>query len=183
MNMIWNRFLILAGCLYLLVGCAKPAPEYTSYAKPEVDFEQFHSFYWKESRPETAAMHDTDDFIHRLIVQTVEEELNADGLAKAESGDLSIGYRLTVSPQKSFWQSLYRADSVNPGTYNQRAAEAQKSSVDERTSSKGVLVIEMHDTKGKLVWSGRGSIVFSRSQPSLAVVVVRKIMANYPPVE
>jgi len=166
----------------LLFGCAKPAPVFSTYVKPEVDFKQFKSFQWQDARPETAIMQAQTDIMHRMIVQATEEELNGDGLEKSAKGDLVISYRLTVSPQKSFWQSLFAAESVTPGSYNQRSAEAQSSAVDERKFKQGVLVIEMKDHNGIVVWSGRASAIVSEAQPGKAVGAVRKIMAGYPPI-
>lgn len=164
----------------MLFGCAKSAPEFSTFTKPEVDFSQFNSYQWQEARPETAIMQAQRDIMHRLIVQTTEEELHGDGLKKSEKGDLTVSYRVTVSPQKSFWQSLFAAESVTPGTYNQRSAEAQAGAVNERKFKQGVLVIELSDRNKTVVWSGRGSIIASDAQPGKVVAVVRKIMEGYP---
>jgi hypothetical protein len=175
-----NATLLLAGLVFVLSGCAKPAPEFSTFTKPEVDFSRFKSYQWQEARPETAIMQAQKDIMHRMIVQTTEEELHGDGLKKSEKGDLIVSYRVTVSPQKSFWQSLFAAESVTPGTYNQRSAEAQASAVDERKFKQGVLVIEMSDRNSTVVWSGRVSVILSDAQPGKAVEAVRKIMAGYP---
>jgi len=174
-------FLLLASAPLLVSGCAKPAPEFSVYTKPEVNFTAFKTYTWQEVRPETAIMQAQDDIAHRLIVQTVEEELASDGLKKNDRGDLTVVYRVTVSPQKGFWQTFFGAESVTPGTYNQRSAEAQASASGEHKLHQGVLVIDLLDRKGVLVWSGRASVVYSKSQPGEAVLAVRKIMEAYPP--
>ena len=175
----WGLFLLFL--MPTLFGCAKPAPSFSTYVKPEVDFTRFNSYRWQEVRPETVLMQAQSDLMHRMIVQTIEEELAADGQTKKEKGDLSVTYRVTVSPQKSFWQTLFAADSISPATYNQRSAEAQKGAVDEHKARQGVLVIEMRDRDGIIVWSGRVSAIVSESQPGKAVEAVRRIMAGYPP--
>lgn len=177
-----NGILMLAGMLLVLTACAKSSPEFSTYAKPEVDFSHFKTYQWKEKRPETAMMQAQNDIMHRMIVQTTDEELAKDGLTQSNPADLTVSYRVTVSPQKSFWQSLFAAESVTPGSYNQRSAEAQTSAVDERKFKQGVLVIEMSDQKGIVIWSGRASAIVSESQPGKAVGAVRKIMADYPPI-
>jgi len=132
--MIRFHHLILAfiGFILFASGCAKPAPEFSTYVKPETDFARFKSFQWQDVRPETAMMQAQTDIMHRMIVQTVDEELAADGLMKQVQADLVVSYRITVSPQKSFWQTFFGAESVTPGSYNLRSAEGQTSSVDER---------------------------------------------------
>lgn len=175
-----NLLFVFAGII-IVTGCARPAPEFSSYVKPDIDFARFKSFQWQKPKPETAIMQAQTDIVHRMIVQTIDEELVADGLAKKETGDLTVDYRVTVSPQKSFWQSLFAAESVTPGSYNLRSAEAQSSSVDERKLVQGVLIIELRDKDGNIVWIGRASAIVSRSQPGRAVEAVRKIMEAYPP--
>ncbi len=181
MNILRYPVLMFAGLIVVLAGCAKPAPEFSSYVKPEVDFNRFESFRWQSARPETAMMQAQTDIIHRVIVQTIEEELVHDGLEKRETADLAVGYRITVSPQKSFWRTFFGAESVTPGSYNLRSAEAQTSSVDEKKLHKGVLIIELQDRKGEVVWVGRASAIVSEAQPGGAVAAVRKIMEDYPP--
>lgn len=176
-----NGMSILIVTSLMLFGCAKPAPEFSTFAKAEVDFARFKSYQWQEDRPETAMMQAQTDIMHRMIVQTVEEELLIDGLGQADDADLTVAYRVTVSPQKSFWQSLFAAESVTPGTYNQRSAEAQASALDERKFQQGVLVIDLRDRSGSIVWSGRVSAIVSEAQPGRAVDAVRRIMADYPP--
>ncbi len=179
MNRLRYPALLLTG-LVVLCGCAKPAPEFSSYVNPEVDFERFRSFQWQEDRPETAMMQAQTDIMHRMIVQAIEEELVYDGLTKSETGSLAVTYRVTVSPEKSFWQTFFGAESVTPGSYNLRSAEAQTSSVDEKKLRKGVLVIELRD-RNDIVWTGRSSAIVSEEQPGKAVSAVRKIMEAYPP--
>lgn len=176
-----NAILVLAGLVLVVAGCAKPATEVSAYVKPEVDFTQFDSYQWQANRPETVMMQAQNDIMHRLIVQTLEEELARDGLEQKENGDLTVTYRVTVSPQKSFWRTLFAAESITPGTYNQRSAEAQTGAADERNLQQGVLVIELIDQTGTVVWSGRVSAIVSKAQPSHAVQAVRKVMADYPP--
>ncbi len=177
----YRRFLSLVAVI-LVAGCAGATPEYSAYIKPEVDFSGFRTFQWQENRPETALMQAQEDIMHRVIVQTVEEELVADGLEKRDRGDLVVTYRVTVSPQKGIWQTFFGAESVTPGSYNLRSAEAQASAVDERRLRQGVLVIELRDPAGSIVWTGRASAIISRAQPGRAVEAVRKIMEDYPPV-
>ena len=173
--------LLIAGLVFVLSGCAKPAPEFTTYIKPEVDFTQFKSYKWADDKPESTMMQAQTDIVHRFIVQTTEEELAADGLEKSDRADLTVDYRITVSPQKSFWKTFFGAESVTPGSYNLRSAEAQTSSVDERKWEQGVLVLELINSEGSVVWAGRASAIISRNQPGKVVGAVREIMADYPP--
>jgi hypothetical protein len=166
-----------------LAGCAKPAPEFSVFAKDGVDFTVFKTYQWQAARPESAIMRARSELVNQFIVQTVEEELAVDGLTKAEPGDLVVRYRITVSPQKGLWQTFAGAESATPGTYNQRSAEAQASAVDEHKLHQGVLVIELVDRNSNVVWAGRASVVYSQAQPGRAVIAVRKIMENYPPVK
>ncbi len=182
MNTLRYPLLLIAGLVLVFTGCAKPAPEYTTYIKPEVDFSQFKSYKWADDKPESAMMQARRDIVHRFIVQTTEEELAADGLERSDRADLTVDYRITVSPQKSFWQTFFGAESVTPGSYNLRSAEAQASSVDERKWEQGVLVLEMSNSEGAVVWAGRASAIISRDQPGKVVSAVRAIMADYPPI-
>ncbi|PLX99783.1 MAG: hypothetical protein C0623_08560 [Desulfuromonas sp.] len=179
----FNFVLLLTAVVLVFGGCARPGPEFSTFVKPEVDFSAFQSFQWQETRPETLIMQARRELMHRLIVQTIDQELEADGLEKRESADLVVTYRLTVSPQKGFWQTLTAAESITPGAYNQRSAEAQTSSVEERKLKQGVLVIELRDRNDLVVWSGRASAIVSEAMPGRAVEAVRRIMEKYPPYE
>ena len=176
-----NLIFLVCFAVLIMAGCAKKAPEFSSYVKPDVDYSQFKSYRWQSDKPETAIMQAQRDIVHQFIVQTTEEELAADGLEKKDDADLVVSYRVTVSPQKSFWQTFFGAEGITPGTYNQRSAEAQATSADEHKHRQGVLVIELADRTGSVIWAGRARLVLTKEQPGIAVGVVRKIMEEYPP--
>ena len=177
----WLNFLLIFSLL-LSVSCARPAPEFSTWVKPEVDFSLLRSYRWQDMKPETRLMQASSDVLHRMIVQTVDEEMASDGIEPSENADLVVTYRTTVSPQKGFWQSLFTREDVNPGSYSLKSSGEQAGTADERNLQKGVLVIEMRDFTGSIVWTGRASAVFSKGRPGDAVSAVKRIMERFPPV-
>ena len=166
--------------LLVLFGCAKPEPVYSTFAKPETDFARYKTFNWEAERPETNLMRAQDDIAHRLIVRTTEEELAYDGLTKSAEPDLWVSYRGTVSPQKSFWQTLSMAGAETTAGYNKRASEAEAERANEKLLKQGVLVINIRDEES-MIWSGKASVIL-RDEGANVTEVVRKIFADYPPI-
>jgi len=177
----WRNLLLLSG-LFLLVACARPSPEFSTYVKPEVDFKSFSNYRWQEMKPETRLMQASSDVLHRMIVQTVDEEMTSDGIEQSQDADLIVTYRTTVSPQKGFWQALFTREDVNPGSYSLKSDGGPSAASEERNLQKGVLVIEMRDPSGSIVWTGRASAVFSKAQPGNAVSAAKRIMEQFPPI-
>jgi len=137
---LWKKLFVgaVVGCL---LYCVAPAQTVRTSYTPGVDFSKFHTYKWVEIKGQHP-----DPILDSQIKQSIDSQLAAKGLTKADAADLSVDYQIAVSKVEK-WE---KQEDWNPGPGN-------------AAINVGTLVIDMYDTAGKLlVWTGRAHKVIDK---------------------
>ena len=147
--------------------------------EPETDFAKYKSWTWMESAKPSEK--DIDAISFQRIRDAIEAELPKHGLAKADAGDLSVTFQISV--QHKIKQSNA---SVGVG-YGWGPAHIGVSKSPSWEYDEGTLILDLVDPKTKtLIWRGTAKgTVHPEASPEERKENIRKavgyLLEGYPP--
>src|SRR3974390_1779565 len=100
---------------YLLCCVALGQTVRTSYT-PGVDFSKFHTYKWVEIKGQHP-----DPSLDSQIKQSIDSQLTAKGLTKADAADLNVDYQIAISKVEKWekqedWNPGPATDTIDVGT-------------------------------------------------------------------
>ena len=161
------KILVMVTILLGTTGCSNKV---VSFVNEKAKFKTFETYRMVSPKVDRSEIADEDDILFQTIKSEISREMDRRSYVPSSvSPDLLLRYELTTSTRV---QTDATQDPFSPVVR-----------VNTRTIHEGVLLLELYDSRKKLVWQGSYDLEQERKEKKLRKIIhnaVGKIFTTYP---